>query len=219
MVLRVLVADDHPIVRQGLLQIIAADRELAVVAEAGDGVEALAAITAHAPDVVVLDIDMPRKDGFAVVRAMREQGMNIPVVFLTMHRDETLFHSALALEARGYVLKDDAVTDIVKAIRAAAGGESFVSPSLAARATRRAEAARALRAEKPGLESLSRTERTVLRLIAAQKSTKEIAAELFVSPRTIDTHRANICRKLELSGSLALVKFALDHREGMRDEG
>jgi DNA-binding NarL/FixJ family response regulator len=210
--IEIVMADDHPIVRQGLRQTIEADEALKVVAEAGDGKTALAKIVQHQPAVAVLDIDMPEQDGFSVARAVRQQKLAVEIVFLTIHREEELFQAALDLGAKGYVLKDSAVTDIVAAIKAVAAGQHYISPQLSSYLLKRSQSAAALTASKPGLDSLTPTERRILKLIAEDKTSKEIAEMLFVSHRTVETHRTNISRKLELHGNLALVKFALENK-------
>jgi DNA-binding NarL/FixJ family response regulator len=210
--IHIVMADDHPIVRQGLRQTIEADAALKIVAEAGDGKTALAQIVQHRPVVAVLDIDMPEQDGFSVARAVRQQKLGVEIVFLTIHREEELFQAALDLGAKGYVLKDSAVTDIVAAIKAVAAGQPYISPQLSAYLLKRRQSVAALNARKPGLEDLTPTERRILKLIAEDKTSKEIAGELFISHRTVETHRTNISRKLELHGNLALVKFALEHK-------
>ena len=210
--LRIVMADDHPVVRQGLRQMIEADKALSIVAEAGDGQTAFALIEQHWPDVAVLDIDMPQMDGFAVVRAMQRKNLAVEVVFLTMHSEEEIFQAAMDLGVKGYVLKDSAVTDIVQSIKTVAAGRPYLSPALSALLLDRRRRADVLGAEQLGLHDLSPMERRVLKSIADNKSSKEIAAELFISPRTVETHRANICKKLNLHGSLALVKFALAHK-------
>ena len=208
----IVIADDHPIFRQGLRQVIEAERDLRVVAEAGDGEAALARLGELRPDMAVLDIDMPKLDGFAVARAIRREGLPVEVVFLTMHKDEDMFNEALDLGVRGYVVKDSAVTDIVGSIRAVAAGRHFISPSISTYLVERRRRADALAASKPGIRDLTPTERRVLTLIAENKTSREIAEELFVSPRTVENHRANICQKLDLRGAHALLKFALEHR-------
>jgi len=210
--IHIVMADDHPIVRQGLRQTIEADPALKIIAEAGDGRTALAQIIQHQPAVAVLDIDMPEQDGFSVARAVRRQKLEVEIVFLTIHREEELFRAALDLGAKGYVLKDSAVTDIVAAIKAVAAGQPYISPQLSAYLLKRSQGAAALNARKPGLEELTPTERRILKLIAEDKTSKEIAEVLFISHRTVETHRTNISRKLDLHGSLALVKFALEHK-------
>ena len=210
--IRVVIADDHPIVRQGLREMIEADPRMKVVAEAGDGVAALAQIERLRPDVAVLDIDMPEQDGFSVATAIKDRKLPVAVIFLTIHREEELFQAALDIGVKGYVLKDSAVTDILAGIKAVAAGQPYISPSLSAYLLNRSGRAAALAREKPGLETLTPTERRILKLIADDKTSKEIGEELFISHRTVETHRTNISRKLDLHGSLALIKFAIAHR-------
>ena len=217
----VLIADDHPVFRGGLRHALEGVPGLAVVGEAADGGEALGLLRALRPRVAVLDIDMPAPDGFAVARALAAEGSPTEIVFLTVHRGEDLFEAALALGAKGYVLKDSAVTDIVGGVRAAAAGQHYVSPALTSYLVRRAAAPPARALPDPGegqggLSALTPTERRVLRLIADYLTTKEIAAALHVSPRTVETHRANVCQKLGLRGSHALMKFALAHKDELR---
>lgn len=210
--IKIVMADDHPIVRQGLKQIIETDRAISIVAEAGDGADALEQIEKHQPNVAVLDIDMPQMDGFDVVRELQRKNIKIEVVFLTMHSESEIFEEAMDLGVKGYVLKDSAVTDIVASIKSVASGRPFLSPALSALLLNRRHRIVELEETQPGLNSLTPTERRILKHIAEDKTSKQIAAELFISPRTVETHRTNICRKLDLSGSLALVKFAVTHK-------
>ena len=205
-------ADDHPIVRQGLRRMIEADKNLLIVAEAGNGQTALELIENHQPNVAVLDIDMPEMDGFEVVRQLRRKKINIEIVFLTMHHEEELFQAAMDLGVKGYVLKDSAISDIVTAIKSVAKGRPFLSLALTALLLNRRRRTVELEQEKPGLHLLTLTEKRILKFIAENKTSKEIGEELFVSYRTIESHRANISRKLDLHGSLALVKFAAIHK-------
>ena len=210
--IRLVIADDHPLVRQGLRQVIEKDVGLQVVAEAGDGQAALEQIKATQPRMAILDIDMPLLSGFEVARALAKLPLAVEIIFLTVHCEEEFFNEALELGAKGYVLKDSAVTDIVAAIKAVAAGQHYISPQLSSYLLKRSKSVAELNARKPGLEDLTPTERRILKLIAQDKSSKEIAAELFISHRTVETHRTNISRKLELHGNLALVKFALEHK-------
>lgn len=207
-----IIADDHPIVRQGLRQAIEADRDLKVVAEAEDGLAALEAIERHEPQVAVLDIDMPLMDGFAVARAARKKKLTVEIVFLTIHRDEDMLNEAVDLGVKGYVLKDSALTDIVNCIKSVAKGKHYASSALTSYLVRRSNRAAALTQEKNGIKDLTPTERRVLKLVAEYKTSKEIAEELFISYRTVETHRANISQKLDLHGSHSLIKFALAHK-------
>lgn len=210
--IRIIMADDHPIVRQGLKQIIEADKSVSILAEAGDGKSALELIELHKPDVAVLDIDMPEADGFDTVRAMKEKKLGAEVVFLTMHSESEMFEEAMDLGVKGYVLKDSATSDIVASIKSVAAGKHFISPALSALLLNRRHRIDELNENLPGLQMLTPTERKILKLIAEDKTSKDIALEFFISPRTVETHRTNICRKLNLSGSLALVKFAVTHK-------
>ncbi|MFN7929943.1 MAG: response regulator transcription factor [Blastocatellia bacterium] len=210
--IRLLIADDHPLLRAGLRQVIATDPQLQVVAEAADGAAALELLMTHQPDVAILDIEMPQLTGFALLREMRARRLTTAVVFLTMYHDEEIFNEALDLGALGYVLKDSATTDITGAIRAVANGQAFISPTISTYLFTRATRATIFLQQLPGLKGLTPTERRVLRLIAENKTSKEIAAELFISYRTVENHRSNICQKLDLKGSHSLLKFALDHK-------
>jgi len=207
-----IIADDHPIVRQGLRQAIEADAALKVLTEASDGRAALEAIEKYQPQVAVLDIDMPLMDGVAVARAVREKKLNVEMVFLTIQRDEDMVNEAVNLGVKGYVLKDSALTDIVSCIKSVAGGQHYASSALTSYLVKRSSRAAALTEEKTGIKDLTPTERRVLKLIAEYKTSKEIAEELFISYRTVETHRANICQKLDLRGSHVLIKFALAHK-------
>ena len=204
--IQILVADDHPIVRQGLRHTIEAEDGLEIVCEAGDGEETLAAVRKFQPQIVILDIDLPKLDGFQVMDAMREQKIESRVIFLTVHREESFLRKALSLGAAGYVLKDCAVTDILAAIRAASEGLPFISPAMTTYLLKAQSAT-----GKENLESLTPAERRVLRLIAQYKTTQEIAETLCVSPRTIESHRATITHKLGLRGSHSLMRYALQH--------
>src|SRR5262245_12623792 len=210
--IRILIADDHPVFRQGLRQIIETDPQLQVVAEAADGEQALARLQDTPVDIAMLDLTMPLKDGFAVARAARELRLAVPLVFLTMHRDEHYLHAALDLGVKGYVLKDSAVTEIINCIKAVGAGQEYVSPALSSYRIRRRARAVALAAEKPALELLTPAERRVLKLIAEGETSREIAAALAIGVRTVEHHRNNIATKLELHGSHALVKFAVKHQ-------
>jgi DNA-binding NarL/FixJ family response regulator len=208
----VVIADDHPIFRQGLRQVIEVDPHVLIVGEAADGEAALERLQSLKPDVAVLDIDMPRRDGFALAQAVKDNGLSTQVIFLTMYKEEDIFDRAVDLGVRGYVLKDSAATEIVEAIKVVAAGKHFISPAISSYLVNRNRRTAALAKHVPGLNDLTPTERRILRLIAEERTTREIAGQLFISPRTVDTHRANICRKLDLHGSLALIKFTIEHK-------
>ncbi len=209
---KILIADDHPIFRKGLCEVIAEDPSLQVVRETGDGAEALRLIELLRPTMAILDIHMPKLNGLQVMRSLWEKRSPVKVILLTMHEDEDLFNEAINLGVGAYVLKENAVTDLLKAVRCVAEGKTFVSSSLADLLLRRSQQSAALRREKAGLELLTATEGRILKLIAEDKTTKEIAVSLGISTRTVDTHRQNISHKLNLSGSHSLLKFAYDNK-------
>lgn len=207
--LTLLIADDHPIFRRGLRMVLESDPLIRVLAEAENGVTALAEIKRLLPKVALLDMDMPEMDGLTVAREIRDQGLPVAVAFLTMHKDEATFNTALNVGAKGYVVKDSAVSEIIGCVKAVAAGQRFISPVLSGHLLNRSQSPAP--ATSP-LESLSQAERRVLRLIAAGKLNAEIAAELFLSVRTVEHHRSNICSKLSLNGKHALLTFALAHK-------
>jgi DNA-binding NarL/FixJ family response regulator len=210
MSIKVIIADDHPIVRQGLRQVIEREPDLEVIGEADQGRAALEKILELKPDVAVLDVDMPQLDGLEILRILRERGMNGAVIILTVHREEAFFNRAVQLGAQGYLLKDSAIADIVHGIRAVASGQNYVSTLLTSYLFKQKRGASP--ANISALEQLTPAERQVLKLIAEYKTNHQIADELSVSPLTIKTHRRNISLKLGLEGKHTLMKFALDHQ-------
>ena len=208
----VVIVDDHPIFRRGLKEIIEGDPQFAVAGEAGDGESALQQVASLKPDVVVLDLHLPKIGGLELVRRIRARASSPAVIVLTMHGEESMFNAAMDGGAQGYILKENAISDALVGLKAVASGGVFISPSVAVYLTRRHQRASALKEEKKGLAMLTPTERRVLRLVAENKTNREIGQELFISHRTVETHRSHICEKLELSGNRALLKFAFDHK-------
>lgn len=210
--LTILIADDHPVFRRGLRQIIETVPEFRVVAEAENGTEALALLGDLRPQIAILDVEMPRPDGLELAREVRERHWPIALLFLTMYREERFFNAALDLGVLGYLLKDSAISDIIAGIRAVAAGQHFITPTLSSYLVNRTRRAAELGRQEPGLESLTASERRVLQLVANGKTSRQIANELSVSQRTIEHHRANIMAKLELKGGNALLQFAIKHQ-------
>ena len=211
----IIIADDHPIFRQGLKQLIEKHPGFRVVAEADDGETALDLISTYLPSVAILDLNMPQLDGFAVARRAQEMKLPVKLIILTMHNDELHFNEAINLGIQGYVIKDSAATEAIDCLKSVISGREYFSPSLSSFLLTRRR--RTSQAEKPGgVGDLTPGERRVLVLLSELKTTKEIAAQLGVSPRTIDNHRAHICSKLDLQGSHALTKFAIQHKDELR---
>ncbi|HEX6279985.1 MAG TPA: response regulator transcription factor [Pyrinomonadaceae bacterium] len=204
---RILIADDHPIFRSGLRNIIEAEAAYEVVAEADDGETALRLIEELSPDIAILDVNMPEMSGFDVISKAGARKERLEFVILTMHDDKTMFRKAMDLGVRGYVLKDSASVDIVNCLHAVCKGQYYTSAAVTSYLFKRVSGGQ----EAEGLDSLTPTERTVLKKVAEYKTSREIADELNVSVRTIENHRANISSKVGLQGSHALMKFALKH--------
>jgi len=209
--IRILIADDHPIVRRGLRLSVEEDAGLKVVAEASDGEMALALIKKYHPHVAVLDIDMPKLDGLGVAREIARQKLDAKIIFLTFHADEDLFRSAMSLGSKGYILKDSASQEIVAGVRAVASGRPYISSAITEKLLHPREAASP---QNTLTANLTPTERRIMRLIADGKSSKEIGAELSIHYRTVENHRTNMCRKLNLEGegANALLRFALQNK-------
>jgi two-component system, NarL family, response regulator NreC len=204
----VLLAEDHEIVRAGLRLLVDAQPDMQVIAEAGNGEQALARIADSAPDVAVLDLTMPGLGGLAVARQLANTPDATSIVVLTRHDDEAYVRELLAAGVAGYVLKQSSSDELLKAIRAAARHERYVDPACKERLEReQAEA------EHP---TLTPREREVLRLMAVGHSNKEIGSMLAISVKTVEVHKANAMRKLRLGGRTDVVRYAVLH-EWMKD--
>ena len=211
------IVDDHPLFRQGLRQAIVADARFDLIGEAEDGAAALEAIRKLQPELAVLDINLPNLTGLEIAAALREGKSKTRLVVLTMLKDEAAFNKAMNLGVQGYLLKESAVTEMINCLVSVAAAIPYVSPALSGFLLKRREKVAALAHHAPDLEDLTVAERRILKRIADKKSSKEIAAELGVSPRTVESHRANICTKLDLKGSNSLLQFAIEHRDALAD--
>ncbi len=211
----VVIVDDHPLFRQGLRQAVEADARFNVIGEEADGTAAAETIAKLKPDVAVLDINLPGMTGLEVAARLQVSRSPARLVVLTMLKDEQAFNRALNAGVQGYVLKENASDEILNCIVAVARGEAYVSPSLTGFMLSRRRRANLLATRQPSLEDLTVAEKRILQRIAAGKTSKEIAAELFISPRTVETHRANISSKLSLSGANRLLQFAWENRDAL----
>lgn len=215
----IVIVDDHPLFRKGLRQIIEAEPDMEIVGEAGDGHRALKLIRICKPNIAIVDISMPEFDGFDVARGVREAHLPVALIFLTMYcGDDGILQKALDLDVKGYVAKDSAVTDIVSCINAVNSGQNFTSPAVTTYLinSSRQTMPGSSKCTDQGPKDLSQSELRVVELIAEYKTSADIADALFISRRTVESHRTHICQKLGLHGSHALMKFALERKASVR---
>jgi len=211
--IRILIADDHPLMRKGLRLSVEEDPGLKVVGEACDGEAALSLITKLHPHVTLLDIEMPKLDGLGVAREVVKRRLKTEIVFLTLHANQDLFRSAMDLGCKGYILKDSAVQEVVAGIHAVASGRPYISSAITADLLHNRNQADP-KSSSALTSNLTPTELRIMRLIASGKTSKEIGADLSIHYRTVENHRTNMCRKLELDGegANALLRFALQNK-------
>lgn len=210
--IKVLIVDDHPVFRRGLREIIEEQKKFEIVGEAADGMVGLHLVAELKPDIIVLDVDMPQLNGLQMARALRKDQSTVQIVFLTMYGDEDLFNAAVDIGVKGYVLKENAGGEVVSALLKVAAGETFFSPALGSIGRRREDHVKSLLLSKPNLDTLTPAERRILKLIAEDRTSKEIAELQGISTKTVENHRHNICKKLDIYGSHSLLKFAFDHK-------
>lgn len=209
--IRVLIADDHEIVRTGIRLLLNGQADIEVIAEAEDGAEAVSLAASTAPDVILMDISMPEMSGIEATQAIKATGAEVEIVGLTMHADERYFFELLKAGASGYVVKGGAPHELLEAIRAASNGQAYIHPSVAGKLigdfVERAEAGEA------DLDGLTDRERQVLEQIALGLTGREIAERLDISANTVDRHRSNIMSKLDMHNKAELVRYAV--RKGL----
>jgi DNA-binding NarL/FixJ family response regulator len=208
----IVIADDHPIMRSGLHQMIEAHSAFNIIGEASDGESDLTLIEEKTPDVALLDIAMPHLTGLQVAKIAQERGLSTKLAILTMSADEIIFNEAMDLGVLGYVLKENASSEVLNCIRTVAEGQYYISPSISGLLMKRSQKRETAFHSIPGLADLTPTEIRILKLVAGNKTSKEIAYDLSISPKTVENHRANIAAKLKLSGNNALLRFALENK-------
>jgi len=207
----ILIVDDHPLLRRGVRDVIAENPRFQIVGEAADGAEAMRLVASAKPDITIMDIDMPRLNGLEMLRAIRALPFTMTTVILTMYKEEDMFNAAMDLGANAYVVKENAVNDVLAAVEKVTRGETFLSSVMWDAGQRRSERVQQLLLSKPQIETLTPSERRILKLVGQDLTSKEIANSLNLSVRTVDNHRQNICHKLNLHGTHSLLKFAFDH--------
>ncbi len=208
----IIVADDHPLIRSGLINIIKEHPDYNVIGEAANGTEALEFIRNHKPEIAILDINMPYMNGLEVTRAVNKEKLLTKIIILTMYKDEDYFNEAINLDVSAYVLKDCASNEIIKCLEDVLSGEYYFSPGVLNYLVKGKNKQRTLDTDNPGLMHLTIAEKQVLKKVAENKTSREIAEKLFISIRTVQNHRNNICKKLNLKGYNKLLQFAIYNR-------
>jgi two-component system, NarL family, invasion response regulator UvrY len=205
--IKVLIADDHPIVRQGLRQILSETADMVVAGEASDGREALAQVQAGGWDVLVLDISMPERSGLDILKELKQIQPDLPVLVLSIHAEEQLAVRLLKVGAAGYLTKENAPGELVKAIRKVLSGGRYVSPTLAESLAFDLD----ISSDQPRHEKLSDREFQVLQLMGEGKTLVEIAEALFLSPKSVSTYRHRLLKKLNLTNNSELIRYAIEN--------
>ena len=217
--IKVVVVDDHPLFRRGVVDALNSELGITVVGEGSCDTDAMDLLKEKKPNVLVLDVELPGKSGLELVKELRQNRCAIPVVILTMYREERTVNEALNAGVNGYILKEDPDQEIIRAIRDVHNGKLYLAPSLSSYLMRRMQRTQSLKNERKGLKALTETEWKVLQFVAANRTSPEIAAALFISLRTVQKHRENMCSKLDLHGAHKLLEFALKHRDEIHHAG
>lgn len=212
---RVLIADDHPAFRDGLVKAIERDGEFAIVGQAANGAEALKLVAQLRPDLALLAVSMPVMNGLEVARRIHQEGIPTELVFLTMYKDPVYFNAALDLGVRGYLLRDGVVSELLSCLKMVTDGQYYVSPSISHLLVEREKKAGGIAGMASSLENLTPAELSILRLLAENQTSKEIATKLCVSTRTVENQRTRICAKLGVKGNNELLQFAMENRAAM----
>jgi DNA-binding NarL/FixJ family response regulator len=210
--IKVIIADDHPVMRSGVKSVLLNDPQIEIIAEAKDGEEAYNFILKHQPNVALIDVEMPKMTGLEIVRRISSENLKTRFVFLTMYKDEDMFNEAMDTGAFGYVLKENAVEDVLESVKIVAEGRNYISPTISGYLVSRLNKQKDLASKTPSVNDLTKAERIILKHISLEKTTQQIAAELHISYKTVENHRNNISKKLNLSGTHSLVKFAIKNR-------
>jgi two-component system, NarL family, response regulator DegU len=206
---KVIIADDHPVFRTGIREIVSSIPGVELCGEVKDGLEAYQLILSALPDIAILDLEMPKLSGLDVCEKVLAEKHSTRFIILTMHKDRHFFDEAMRLGVMGYLLKDNAIEELVSCVKKVSEGQKYVSPTIGRYLTRYAEQEQFPEEIRQRYEMLTPTEKVILKLVSQSITTQEIADNLFVSRNTIENHRANIARKLKVEGKNSLLKFAL----------
>ena len=207
--IQVLLADDHALMRRGIRDLLEADSDINVVAEAGDGREAAHLTQQFNPDVLIIDLTMPELNGLEAIRQIRKDSPQVELLVFSMHDSEDLIREVLSAGARGYVLKSDAALYLVEGVKSLARHKPFFTPRISEAILNTLVTSAAGKSEKTSSGPLSAREREILQLLAENKSNKEIASRLGISVRTVETHRRSVMQKLDASSIVELVHYAI----------
>lgn len=207
--IKIIIADDHPLFRKGLKYTLRTEDQFEIVGEASNGNNAISLIEKFLPDIAIIDIEMPICNGITVAQKVLPKVKKLKIIFLTMHAEPSVLKKAVEIGAKGYLLKDSIEDEIIEAINAVYNGRIYIDPIVSGYLLHDGDGTPL----QPLLKNLTKMEYKVIKSVANNKTTHEIAEELFISERTVDRHRSNICKKLNLTGNNALIKYALANRE------
>jgi len=209
---KVVIADDHPIFRRGLVDLIESDSSFTIVGESDCGEKAIDLIKKLKPDIAVVDLSMPDISGLEVVKEIRKINLTVEFIILTIYKNEEYISKAIDLNVRGYILKENTEDDLLTSLKSVAKGDYYMSHLLSSHLISKKRNMEEFEAKIPSIKSLTTTERRVLKLTAENKSCKEIAEEMCISPKTVENHRSNISNKLNLKGRNKLLQFAIENK-------
>lgn len=208
----VVIADDHPFVRKGIRDTIVEDGRFTVVDEVSYGDWVCDSVRRHAPNFLVLDLNLPRMHGIEIIKLLKKEEKIPHIIVMTMHKEEEIVDAVRELGVRGYLLKESAESNLIQCMEKVLDGEYYLSPELSSYLLSKKQRVETSLASKPALETLTAAEKNVLRLIAQHLTSREIGEMLHISVNTVNNHRNNICRKLDLHGINGLLKFAIEHK-------
>lgn len=212
---KVIIADDHPVFRRGLIDLIESDGSFTIIGESDNGVDAIELIKKLKPGIAILDLSMPGISGLEVIKEIRKTNLPVEFIILTMYKNEEYINKAIDLKVKGYILKDNTEDDLLTGMKVVSKGEYYMSHFISSHLIKRRGKMEELEVIKPSIKCLTPTEMKVLKLVSEYKSCKEIAKEMHVSPKTVENHRSNISAKLELKGRNKLLQFAVEHKASL----